>query len=281
MPLPSLRVAAVQTASVAGDVASNVSTATTWVWRAASDGARVVVLPELFLTGYDPDTWSREDAFVQVPDARLAPLAGVARETGTVVLVGAAVRDRPGGRRGIGLLAFQPDASVVVAYEKQHLWETERRAFIAGRSGSDLDVDGWRLGLAICYDGCFPEHARAACDAGALAYVCPSAYVVGSEHRRDLYYAARALDNGCYAVVSGLVGRCGRMELSGGTAVYDPQGRPVARVGSGEGMAAADLDVAAVDEARRINPFARDRRSSLGGRITVTVPAGSRSRASS
>jgi predicted amidohydrolase len=281
VPLQPLRVAAVQTASVAGDVAANVATATDWVWRAAAEGARAVVLPELFLTGYDPDTWSDDDAFVRLPDERLSPLADAARETATVVLAGAAVHDRPGDGRAIGLLAFQPDGDVVVAYRKQHLWGVECRFFTAGRSGTDLDVDGWRLGLAVCYDGCFPEHARAACDAGALAYVCPSAYVVGSEHRRDLYYAARALDNGCYALVAGLVGRCGAMQLSGGTSVYDPQGRAVARVESGEGVAVADLDLASVEEARRINPFAFDRRSTLGARTTVAVPARSRSAAPS
>lgn len=276
MPQPSLRVAAVQAESVAGDVAANVSTATTWVRRVASDGARVVVLPELFLTGYDRAAWSRDDAFVRATDDRLAPLATAARETDTVVLAGAAVHDPETARRSIGLLAFQPDGRVVLAYEKQHLWEAERELFAAGTSGSSLDIDGWRLGLAICYDGCFPEHARAACDAGALAYVCPSAYVVGSEHRRDLYYAARALDNGCYSVMAGLVGPCGETQFSGGTAIYDPQGRAVSWVDEGDDAVVADLELAAVEEAHRINPLARDRLTSLGERTIIAVPAESR-----
>ena len=68
---------------------------------------------------------------------------------------------------------------------------------------------------------------RAATAGGAMAYLCPSAYFVGGEHRRDLYYAARALDNGIYVVMAGLTGRCGDEQFSGGTAVYDPEGRPV------------------------------------------------------
>ena len=83
-------------------------------------------------------------------------------------------------------------------YAKQHLWDAEQAIFTPGDHGATVELDDWPLGLGICYDGCFPEHARAATDAGALAYVCPSAYVVGSEHRRDLYYAARAIDNGIY-----------------------------------------------------------------------------------
>ncbi len=96
-----------------------------------------------------------------------------------------------------------------VPYSKQHLWDAERGIFAAGVEGASARLGDWPLGLGICYDGCFPEHARAAADDGALVYVCPSAYVVGSEHRRDLYYAARAIDNGVYVVFAGLVGRCG------------------------------------------------------------------------
>ena len=132
-------------------------------------------------------------------------------------------------------------------------------------------LDGWPLGMGICYDGCFPEHARAASDVGALAYVCPSAYVVGSEHRRDVYYAARALDNGIYCVMAGLVGRCGSWEFSGGTAIYDPQGRRRRPCRLGDGLAVADLDRAAIDEARRINPYDRDRPASLGGRRRLVL----------
>nr|MBA3233585.1 carbon-nitrogen hydrolase family protein [Propionibacteriales bacterium] len=135
-----------------------------------------------------------------------------------------------------------------------------------GKEGASLASSGWELGLGICYDGCFPEHARAATDAGALVYVCPSAYVIGSEHRRDLYYAARALDNGVYVVVAGLVGACGDLEFSGGTAVYDPQGRAVGLVESGEGMVIATLSRLEIDDARRINPYGRDRVVDLGGR---------------
>jgi 5-aminopentanamidase len=101
--------------------------------------------------------------------------------------------------------------------------------------------------------------------------VCPSAYVVGSEHRRDLYYAARAIDNAIYVVFAGLVGRCGALEFNGGTAVYDPQGRAVERVESGEGMVVVDLDPAEIAEARRINPYDRDRVVDLGERAVLTL----------
>ena len=50
---------------------------------------------------------------------------------------------------------------MVAGYDKQHLCgPDEHELFIPGERGATLVVDGWRLGLGICYDGCFPEHAR-------------------------------------------------------------------------------------------------------------------------
>jgi predicted amidohydrolase len=270
--LRSLRVAAVQAESRAGEVEHNIVTAAGWVEKAAAAGAQLVVLPELFIPGYDPETLRNEPDRCDVTpdDARLMPLSDAARTAGVTVIVGASVRESDGAR-SLAVLAFGPSGDVRTAYAKQHLWDAERSIFTPGGHGTTLVLDGWDLGLGICYDGCFPEHARAATDAGALVYVCPSAYVVGSEHRRDLYYAARAIDNGIWVVFAGLVGRCGDLEFNGGTAVYDPQGRTVEQVESGEGMVVVDLDLEAVAEARRINPYERDRVDDGADRVVLTA----------
>ncbi|MEJ7690516.1 MAG: carbon-nitrogen hydrolase family protein [Nocardioidaceae bacterium] len=265
--LEPLRVAAVQAESRAGEVEHNVATAVRWTVEAARRGAILVVLPELFLSGYDPKTLREQPdrCDVTVDDPRLVPLSEAAAAEHVAVVVGASVR-ADDETRSLALLRFSPLGAAAVAYVKQHLWDEEREIFTAGTHGASLTLDGWHLGLGVCYDGCFPEHARAASDAGALVYVCPSAYVVGSEHRRDLYYAARAIDNGVFVVVAGLVGTCGGLEFSGGTAIYDPQGQALERATSGEGLVIADLDPADIWEARRINPYERDRPVSLGDR---------------
>jgi 5-aminopentanamidase len=267
-----LRVAAVQAASESGDVAANVRTAAALVQAAADDGARVVVLPELFLTGYDPDAWSHE-ASLELDDPLLDPLRDAARDNRVVVVASASVR-RALDASTLSALVVGPDGDVVDAYDKQHLSDEEQDFFAWGDHGASLLVEGWQLGLGICYDGSFPEHAMAAADAGATAYLCPSAYFRGAEHRRDLRYASRALDNGIYVVLAGLTGSCGRYEFSGGSAVYDPEGRPLGRLGEEPGMVVADLDPAEVARAQRQNPVAVDRRPSLGTRrTTAVVPA--------
>jgi predicted amidohydrolase len=268
----TLRVAAAQGESVPGDIPTNIRAAVSLAGSAADRGARVVVLPELFLTGYAPELWSAEHT-VAPDDLLLAPLRTVAAERGMVVVVGAAVR-RALDRTTLSLVVVDRDGTVTVPYDKQHLFSDERRFFSPGDHGASIVVDGWELGLGICYDGCFPEHAAAAAGHGATAYLCPSAYYVGSEHRRDLYYAARALDNGIYVVFAGLTGRCGDHEFNGGSAIYDPEGRPLARVrDESPAIAVADLEATEVARVQDLNPIARDRLGTLGERTRQVLGA--------
>jgi 5-aminopentanamidase len=260
-----LVVAAAQAESVSGDVAGNATTAADLVREAAGDGARVAVLPELFLPGYDlaglADDIER-DVVDPAGDPRLEPLRTACRETETVAFVGASVRS--GSRRTIGVLAVDATGAVRHAYDKQHPLSIEARTFQPGTDRTVVTVDGWPLGLAVCYDGCFPEHARAYADDGALVYVAPAAYVVGSEHRRDLYYAARALDNSCYVVFADLTGSCGSESFSGGSAIYDPEGQPVARAGTGRQVVTARLDPDRIARVRAAHGMTADHRDGLG-----------------
>lgn len=268
-PLPThpLTVAAVQADPVPGDVAGNAAAAARWAGRATATGARVVVLPELFLPAYHPPTLAADptgtdlaaDPDGAVTDPRLDPLRHAARDGGATVVVGAAVR-HPDRRRTISALVVDPTGGVRVGYDKQQLWGDERDLFDAGRRGATLLVDDWRLGLGICYDGCFPEHGRAAAADGAHGYLCPSGYLAGSAHRRDLYYAARALDNTMYVVFANAVGGADPWRFNGGAAVYDPQGRTLARgADTGEEVVPATLDPAELAATRAAHTMLLDR----------------------
>jgi predicted amidohydrolase len=267
-----LRVAAAQATSVPRDVAANVATACSLVTTATDQGARVVVLPELFLTGYAPEEWRHDDSLA-LDDDRLRPLADLARERGVTVVTSAAVR-RALDASTLSAVVLTPDGEVRAPYDKQHLCGPEEQGFFtAGDHGATIVVDGWELGLGICYDGSFPEHAASAAAAGATAYLTPAAFFTGSDHRRDLYYAARAIDNGIYVVFAGLTGICGASSFSGGSAVYDPEGRAVARTGADDpAVVLADLDIAEVRRVQdEVNTVARDRRDSLGHRERLEV----------
>ena len=226
------------------------------------------MLSELFLSAYHPPTLAadpeashvRADTDRRVDDPRLDPLAEAAAATGVTVVLGAAV-EHPDGRRTCSSLVVDPGGTVVAAYDKQNLWGPHERALFApGDRGATLELDGWRLGLGVCYDGCFPEHGRAAALDGVDGYLCPSAYLVGSEHRRDLYYAARALDNTMYVVYANAVGPAGDLRFNGGAAVYDPEGRPLVRApDAGEAVVVATAGKTVLARVRRGHTMLVDR----------------------
>lgn len=231
-PLPAapLRLAALQAEAVPGDVVGNALRAAELVSRATRLGARVAVLPELYLSAYDlptlasaPETCQiTADTAGQVTDARLEPLATAASEGAAVVLVGAAVR-RPDGTLTNSVLAADPTGRVTVAYDKQNLWHAdEAHLFTPGSRGGCVEVDGWRLGIGVCYDMSFPEHARAASAAGAHAYLCLSAFATGNEQKAAIYLAARALENTVYTVFVNPIGGPVNRPTNGGTAIYRP-----------------------------------------------------------
>ena len=274
-----IRVAAVQAEAVPGDVPANVATAARLVGQAAVSGATIVVLPELFLSAYHPPALSAQPATDLVADEdraigdpRLDPLRVAAREHRAVVVVGSPVRHAD-GRRTCSSLVVDRSGTVTAAYDKQQLWGLDEQAlFVAGEHGATITIDDWRFGLGICYDGCFPEHGRAVALAGADGYLVPSGYVLGSEHRRDVYYAARALDNTMYVVFANSVGGPAPWTFNGGAAIYEPEGRAVVRAPDvGEHVVVADLDPAHVAAVRAAHSMLTDRRTDFGGRVEIAV----------
>lgn len=259
-------VAAGQAAAEPGDPVANVATAARLTALAGGQGVELLVLPEAFLSGYDGAVFAGVlPTFADLAGPLLDPLRAASAATGVTVVASTAL-DR-GARRTLSSVVVRPDGRTDAPYDKQHLDGLERDHFTPGDHGASIAVGGHELGLSICYDGCFPEHARAAADDGALGYLNSMAYFPGGAHRRDLYYAARALDNGFYVVVAGLTGRCGSSSFIGGSAVYDPEGRPLARLGEEEGLAVAELDPALVAETRARHPMHDDHRASLGERV--------------
>ena len=224
-----LVIAVAQPRIVPYDVAANAAGHADAV-RAAR--ARVVVFPELSLTGYELDAPA-----ITADDPRLAPLVNACAETGTTALVGAPV---PGeaGREHIAMLAVD-GAGARVAYRKVYVHESEER-FSPGDGPVVLDVDGWRLGLAICRDTRFAEHDAAAAALGMDVYV---AAVL--DHARDAHVPAEraqrvTADRGVWVATASFAGSTGGGfdQAAGGSAVWAPDGGMLAQAGPEPGQTA-------------------------------------------
>ena len=155
-----LGIAAVQPACIACDVARNADLHAELI-RAAD--ARVVVFPEMSITGYELAA-----EVVDPEDARLESIVSACADTGAFALVGAPTRSDLGDH--ISMLCVA-GSGATVAYSKMWLSETEAERFCPGNNPVVIDVDGWRLGLGICKDTGVPAHAEATAHIGMDIYV--------------------------------------------------------------------------------------------------------------
>jgi predicted amidohydrolase len=259
LPARPLTLAAGQAACAALDIAANVATAADLVRRAAGAGAALLVLPELFLTGYElPAIRSDPDRLTLARgDARLDPLSSACAEAGVAVVVGAPTRAPDSAGFHISVLVLGRDGRFAAQYDKQHATTRERAAgVLPGSTGCTLTVDGWRLGLGICADSGVPEHARAAALDGCHAYLVSALFDRGDGvHRRNTRMPARALDNTSYVVLADHIGPTGPYVATGHSAAWNPDGPPLADAGTADpGLALARLDPAVLARARIEDP---------------------------
>ena len=218
-----MRIAVAQPSVVAYDVAANAATHAAVV-RAA--GARLVVFPELSLTGYNLDAPA-----LTVDDPRLAPLVEACADADAYALAGAPVAD-PDGREFIALLLID-GSGVTVAYRKIHLHPPEDQRFAPGDKHVVLALGSRRLGLAICRDASIPEHAAATVAEGAEVYVATT--LNSREDPRDERMAARATANGVHVALACGAGQDGPLMAAGGSGVWRPDGTVIAQAGATPG----------------------------------------------
>ncbi|MEU9040370.1 MULTISPECIES: carbon-nitrogen hydrolase family protein [unclassified Kitasatospora] len=194
-------------------------------------GTRLVVFPELSLTGYDLTAPAVDPA-----DPRLAPLVEACAATGALALVGAPVRETD-GHESIATLAVTGEGAVVV-YRKMRLHGAEVERFTAGEKPVVLELDGLRLGLAVCADAADPTHAEETAALDIDAYVASTLYGPGpaQAERRDGHVGARAAAHGVWCVLATSAGATGEFQdSSGGSGVWAPGGALVAQAGTAPG----------------------------------------------
>ena len=227
-----LVVAVAQPPCVAHDVAANARAHAALVRAAA---ARVVVFPEMSLTGYELDADPIEPG-----DPRLAPLVEACAATGSLALAGGPVPaetvtdEATTSVRGvcIGVLAVDGDGASV-AYRKVHPGGTEPARFAPGPGPRVVEVDGWRLGLAVCRDTGVVEHAAATAALGMDAYVAGVLETVDDASVIDQRAGRVVSDHGVWVAVASFAGSTGGGygRAAGRSGVWDPSGTEVARAG--------------------------------------------------
>jgi deaminated glutathione amidase len=277
-----LRVAVVQMNS-RDDKTANMATALRLIDEAAASGARLVALPEVWTyLGPDSENYANAEA---IPGPTTERLAAKAREHGIWLHAGSML-ERAGadGRLLNTALVFAPDGGIAARYSKIHMFDVvldgvatyeESATVTPGNEIVTLEIDGWTVGLAICYDLRFPELFRILALRGAEAIVLPAAFTMttGKDHW-EVLIRARAIENGVYMVASGQVGQHPPGNWCyGRSMVADPWGTVVATAPDAEAVIVADLSRERLSAVRRQVPSLANRRPAAYAWPEAMAPA--------
>ena len=143
---------------VSGDIGKNMEKITTAMVRAASEGVRLLVLPECALTGYPPrDIPSSAEVDFARLEAAHRELQELSDKHGINLIVGTMTR-AAGGVRNTALI-LRPGLPPL-AYHKRALWGWDRDNFVSGDETGVVEIGGVRIGVRICFEVRFPEYFR-------------------------------------------------------------------------------------------------------------------------
>lgn len=225
-----LSIAVAQPLCVSYEIGTNAATHATTV---RSANARVVVFPELSLTGYELTAPP-----IAADDPRLAPIVEACAATGTLALVGAPVRGED-DRAHIATLAVD-GTGATVAYHKMWLGTAEAAHFASGSKPAVLDVDGWRLGLAICKDTGVAQHAADTAALGIDAYVAGTVKSAEEAGLQDERARRIAIEHGIWVAVASFAGSTGGGfdRAAGRSAIWTADGVALVQAGPEIGVIA-------------------------------------------
>lgn len=263
------------------NLSTNLTTAGELIAAASAEGAKLVLLPEVFavLEGGPMRQYGELEGDLDAPIQSF--LSAVAKEH-KITVVGGTIPliSRPGrqpsdpdyliddGRVRPASLVFAPNGEQIARYDKIHLFDvlvddkqssySESKSYEAGEDLVIVSTEVGELGLSVCYDLRFPELYRGLFHRGAQIMTVPAAFtkVTGQAHWETLL-RARAIENQCYIVAAGQGGRHSeRRETWGHSMIVDPWGTVLNCVESGEGYAIAQIDMDTLKNVRKMMPIA-------------------------
>lgn len=244
-----------------GDVRKNYNTMQQWSEEAARRGSHLVVLPELWSTGYALEQ-SKELASV-LNSGMFSEVTTVAQQN-KISIIGSILEKR-GVEVTNSAAFFAPNGRMMGVYRKIHLFRLmdEDKWLQPGSSPLTIDLPWGETGLAICYDLRFPELFRQYAVNGAKMIIIPAEWPAARvEHWRALL-VARAIENQCYIVACNAVGETGDTVFGGHSMIVDPWGKIVIEGGESPMLLTAEIEMDMVDDVRQRIPVFDDRRPDL------------------
>lgn len=224
----------------------------------------LLVMPEMFLTGYNIGA-EAVAALAQAHDGEAArQIAELARSSHTAILYGYPER-AANGQIYNSVQLIDAQGQRLINYRKTHLFgELDKTMFSPGQDAYPVvELNGWKLGMLICYDLEFPENARRLALAGAELIVVPTANMLPYTTVCEVTVRCRALENQCYVAYANYCGHEGTIHYCGQSSIAGPNGQQLALGGHDETLVLATLERSQLLDAKTGNDYLTDRRPAL------------------
>lgn len=241
----------------------NYSKAEELIRVAVDKGAKLVVLPELFDTGYNFESREEvESAAGQIPDGPTTEfLMELSRELSVFIVAGTAEKDEKGRLYNSAVITGPIGSGYIGKYRKVHLFYREKLFFEPGNLGFHVfNIGIAKVGVMICFDWFFPESARTLALKGAEIIAHPSNLVMPYAPRA---MPIRALENRVYTITANRVGEERGLRFIGKSTIASPKAEVLA-MGSedGEEVGVVEIDISLARDKRinEMNDVFKDRR---------------------
>lgn len=238
------------------DPAANRSRAEIMIQDAAAPAGSLVVLPEMFTTGFTMRAAAEPDG-----GPTQTWMQTVSRRYG-IWLVGGFIRQHPTEGAGNELVVCDPDGRTVTCYRKQKPFTPgqEHKYYAAGSASVTFAWNEVQVAPFICYDLRFPELFREAARRRPELYLVIASWPDKRIHHWVRLLQARAIENQAYVIGVNRVGDDPDFHYNGRSLVADPSGELVVDAGDQEAVIRADLDLTALRNYREKLPFLADLR---------------------
>ena len=230
--------------------------------EAAENGAKVVVLPEMFNCPYSHE-WFRKFAEDENGES-VAEMSRWAREN-KILLVGGTIPEAEGDKLYNTCFVFNEQGEVIAKHRKIHLFDVdieggicfkESKNFAAGNEITVFDTAYGKMGVIVCFDIRFPELTRTMAKRGAEVVFCPAQFNMTTGPRHwELSIRARAMDNEIFFVGASAARYEGfDYEAWGHSTVAGPFGMVEATCDEAEQILYCEIDLNEVDSVRQQLP---------------------------
>ncbi len=242
-----VKVLIVQMQSVLGDKEANFDKITNLLKSHKKDSPDLIILPELFATGWFCDIYSK--VAEKIEDSKTVEfLKNIAVNFNSNVIGGSFVRKDDQGLIKNTCPVLNRNGDLIATYDKMHLYsylgDTENLNSTRGETPVIVQTDVGKIGLSICYDIRFPEIYRCYAFGGADILVNVAAWPKTRKLHWQTLTTARAIENQSFMIAVSQTGEIqnGIYNL-GYSAVYSPLGGTIASLEDEEAVLSAEFDL--------------------------------------